>query len=48
MVVILRYYEDLSYEEITDIMKIPLGTVKSDLYRAKNALKDRLYQVVNS
>jgi RNA polymerase sigma-70 factor, ECF subfamily len=47
MVVILRYYEDLSYEEISDLMKIPLGTVKTDLYRAKNALKDRLYQAVN-
>lgn len=47
MVVILRYYEDLSYEEISDLMKIPLGTVKTDLHRAKNALKDRLYQAVN-
>lgn len=47
MVVILRYYEDLSYEEISELMKIPLGTVKTDLYRAKNALKDRLYQTVN-
>jgi RNA polymerase sigma-70 factor (ECF subfamily) len=47
MVVILRYYEDLSYEEISELMKIPLGTVKTDLYRAKNALKDRLYQAVN-
>jgi RNA polymerase sigma-70 factor (ECF subfamily) len=47
MVVILRYYEDLSYEEISELMKIPLGTVKTDLYRAKNALKDRLYQAVD-
>jgi len=28
-------------------MNIPLGTVKTDLYRAKNALKDRLYNTVN-
>ena len=47
MAVILRYYEDLSYEEISEIMNIPLGTVKTDLYRAKNALKDRLYNTVN-
>lgn len=47
MVMILRYYEDLSYEEISELMKIPLGTVKTDLYRAKNALKARLYQAIN-
>lgn len=47
MVIILRYYEDLSYEEIAELLHIPLGTVKTDLYRAKNALKDRLYKVVN-
>ncbi|MGB7606627.1 MAG: sigma-70 family RNA polymerase sigma factor [Lutisporaceae bacterium] len=46
MVIILRYYEDLSYEEIAELLHIPLGTVKTDLYRAKNALKDRLYKVV--
>lgn len=47
MVIILRYYEDLSYEEISELMNIPLGTVKTDLYRAKNALKNLLYRVVN-
>lgn len=46
MVIILRYYEDLSYEEIAELLHMPLGTVKTDLYRAKNALKDRLYKVV--
>jgi RNA polymerase sigma-70 factor (ECF subfamily) len=43
MVIVLRYYEDLSYEEIAELLSIPLGTVKTDLYRAKNALKQRLY-----
>lgn len=47
MAIILRYYEDLSYEEISELMNIPLGTVKTDLYRAKNALKNLLYRVVN-
>lgn len=47
MVVILRYYEDLSYEEISELLSIPLGTVKTNLYRAKNALRDRLYDAVN-
>jgi len=47
MVVVLRYYEDLSYEEISELMHIPLGTVKTDLYRAKIALRERLYKAVN-
>jgi RNA polymerase sigma-70 factor (ECF subfamily) len=46
MVVILRYYEDLSYEEIAELLKLPMGTVKTDLYRAKNALKNKLYEIV--
>jgi RNA polymerase sigma-70 factor (ECF subfamily) len=46
MVIILRYYEDLSYEEISELMNIPLGTVKTHLYRGKNALKNLLYRVV--
>ncbi len=46
MVIILRYYEDLSYEEIAELLHMPLGTVKTNLYRAKNALKDRLYEAV--
>lgn len=37
-VIRLRYYEDLSYEEIASKLKIPLGTVKVRLSRAKDLL----------
>ena len=37
-IVRLRYYEDLSYEEIAERLNIPLGTVKIRLLRAKNLL----------
>ena len=32
-VIILRFYHDLSLEEIADVTGVPLGTVKSRLYR---------------
>jgi len=35
----LRYMGELSYEEIAGIMDIPMGTVKTYLFRAKAALK---------
>ena len=33
--VVLRYQEELSYEEIAEITDLPLGTVKSFLHRAR-------------
>jgi RNA polymerase sigma factor (sigma-70 family) len=34
----LRFFDELSYEEIADKMKLPLGTVKAQLFRAKDLL----------
>ncbi|MDA3907251.1 MAG: sigma-70 family RNA polymerase sigma factor [Bacteroidales bacterium] len=34
----LRYFKELSYEEIADEMKLPLGTVKAQLFRAREFL----------
>ncbi len=34
----LRYFEELSYDEIAEKTKIPVGTVKAILYRAKEML----------
>lgn len=36
--VIMRYFEELSYEEIASQLDIPLGTVKAQLFRAHNLL----------
>ena len=45
-VLVLRDIQGFSYEEIGDILKIPDGTVKSRLSRARNALKDCLSKVI--
>ncbi|HXX56727.1 MAG TPA: sigma-70 family RNA polymerase sigma factor [Thermodesulfovibrionales bacterium] len=41
-VIILRDMQGFSYEEIHDMLKIPQGTVKSRLSRAREAVKDCL------
>lgn len=40
--VLLRHTEDRSYQEIADILEIPIGTVKFRLHRAYRLLKERL------
>lgn len=45
-VLVLRDIQGFSYEEIRDILKVPDGTVKSRLSRARNALKDCLAKVI--
>ena len=46
-VIQLRHQEEKSYEEIAAILRLPLGTVKARIFRAREilnkALKDRLY-----
>ena len=41
-VLILKYFEALSYEEISDILKIPEGTVAVRINRAKKILRNVL------
>jgi RNA polymerase sigma factor (sigma-70 family) len=38
----LRYFEEKSYEEIAEEMNLPLGTVKAQLFRAKDLLQELL------
>jgi RNA polymerase sigma-70 factor (ECF subfamily) len=39
---VLRFYNDLSYKEIGDILAIPEGTVKTRIHRGKAVLKEML------
>ena len=42
MVVVLYYINDLSLKEISEILEIPVGTVKSRLHYARRVLKKQL------
>ncbi len=41
-ILVLREMEDCSYEEIAEILSIQIGTVRSRLSRARNALKEAI------
>ena len=38
----LRYFKELSYEEVANELQIPLGTVKAQLFRARELLSQEL------
>lgn len=44
-VLVLRHLQELSYEEISDVMRVPIGTVKTQLFRARALLKERLEDI---
>ena len=41
--VVLSDLEDLSYQEISELMEVPVGTVKSRLFRGRRQLQRQLY-----
>jgi len=43
--IMLRHVEDRSYEEIAEIVKLPLGTVKTYIHRARHELRAALDDV---
>jgi RNA polymerase sigma-70 factor (ECF subfamily) len=43
--IMLRHVEDKSYEEIAEIVKLPLGTVKTYIHRARHELRAALEDV---
>lgn len=44
----LRYFQELSYEEIAEELDLPLGTVKAQLFRARELMYEILKHSINS
>lgn len=42
LIILLCDLEDFTYEEISKVIDVPIGTVRSRLHRARNMLKERL------
>jgi RNA polymerase sigma-70 factor (ECF subfamily) len=40
--VVLFYVQEMSYEEICSVQNLPLGTVKTNLFRGRNLLRERV------
>lgn len=44
IMLLLRYQQGCSYAEISEILDVPLGTVKTGIFRARERLKDSVYK----
>ena len=44
-VIVLRYLEELSYEEMARHLSVPVSTIETRLHRAKKQLRQRLLEV---
>jgi RNA polymerase sigma-70 factor (ECF subfamily) len=44
----LRYFREFSYEEVAEELKLPLGTVKAQLHRARELLNEALSAIQNT
>lgn len=41
-VIVLRFLEELSYEEIAELLDLPMGSVKTRIFRGREMLRQRL------
>jgi RNA polymerase sigma-70 factor (ECF subfamily) len=45
VILVLRFYDHASYQEIAEILKIPLGTVKWKMHETIHKLRPRLEEL---
>lgn len=43
----LREFEGMSYQEISEIMETPIGTVRSRIFRARESIENELHDVMS-
>ena len=46
-IIVLKHFEGFSYQKISEMLNIPIGTVMSRLYHARKKLKDSLKDILN-
>jgi RNA polymerase sigma-70 factor (ECF subfamily) len=46
--IVLRELEGLSYEEIAETMNCPIGTVRSRIFRAREAIAEELRPLLDT
>jgi RNA polymerase sigma-70 factor (ECF subfamily) len=46
--IVLREIEGLSYEEIAEAMRCPIGTVRSRIFRAREAVAEKLRPLLDT
>ena len=42
IVLILRHLQEMTYEEMADILSLPIGTIKTHLFRARHLLMEHV------
>jgi RNA polymerase sigma-70 factor (ECF subfamily) len=47
-ILVMRDVEDFDYQQMADVLSLPLGTIKSRLFRARKALRDELQHYITS
>ncbi len=45
MIIVLRYIDELSYQQIGEFLGLPIGTVRSRIHRAKSKLKRGIFMI---
>ncbi len=46
-ILVLREMEEMDYDAISEVLDLPVGTVRSRLHRARSALREELESIIN-
>lgn len=43
VVLVLRYMDELSIKEMSEVLDLPIGTIKTQLHRGREALRELMH-----